>query len=82
MLNKPVFISPDDLKDQFKHLAQTAAQIGLMSGVFSLFGQPYAHNCPDVRQVLLTVLEITAICLSRRISVNILGHLKYLIKEG
>ena len=46
-----------------------------MSRVFCFFGQPY------VRQVFLTVLQITAICLSRRISENILGHLKYLIKE-
>ena len=79
--DKPVAITLEDLKTPSDNLGQTAAQIWLLSRVFVFFGEEYAHLCPAVWRVLMTSLEITAICLSRKISINILGYLKGLIKE-
>lgn len=79
--DKPVAITLEDLKTPSDNLGQTAAQIWLLSRVFAFFGEEYAHLCPNVWRVFMTSLEITAICLSRKISINILGYLKGLIKE-
>ena len=79
--DKPVAITLEDLKTPSHNLGQTAAQIWLLSRVFAFFGEQYAHLCPNVWRVFMTSLEITAICLSRKISINILGYLKGLIKE-
>ena len=70
----------EDLKTPSDKLGQTAAQIWLLSRVFAFFGEEYAHLCPNVWREFMS-LEITAICLSRKISINILGYLKGLIKE-
>lgn len=75
--DKPGYISDEDLKDLHGNLAQ----IWLLSCVFVYFAEPFSHQCPDVWKKLLTKLEITAICLSKKISVNILGYLKLLIEE-
>ena len=74
--DKPVAITVEDLKTPSDNLGQTAAQIWLLSRVFAFLGEEYAHLCPDVWRVFMTSLEITAICLSRKISINILGYLK------
>ena len=79
--DKPVYVSEDDLKNPHGNLGQTAAQIWLLSRVFVYFAEPFSNQCPDVWKTLLTMLEITAICLSKKISVNILGYLKLLIEE-
>ena len=79
--DKPVYISPDDLRNPHENLGQTAAQIWLLSRVFVYFAEPFAHQYPDVYKVLLTILEVTAICLSKKISINILGYLKVIIEE-
>ena len=79
--DKPVAINTEDLKVPVDNLGQTAAQIWLLSRVFAFFGEKYAHQSPEVWKVLTTILEITGIWLSKKISVNILGHLKRLIKE-
>lgn len=47
----------------------------------SIFAEPFSHHCPEVWEVLLTILEITAICLSKKVSINILGYLKVLVEE-
>lgn len=78
--DKPVVISLEDLQDPAKNLGQTAAQIWLLSRVFPFFGESYAHHCPDVWKVFTMMLEITAICLSKNITINILGYLRLLIK--
>lgn len=79
--DKPVFLCADDLKSPHENLGQTAAQIWLLSRVFVLFAEPFSQHCPDVWTVLLSILEITAICLSKKISINILGYLKDIIEE-
>lgn len=79
--DKPVVISQEDLQEPAKNLGQTAAQIWLLSRVFPFFGEPYAYHCSDVWKVFTTMLEITAICLNKKITVNILGYLRLLIKE-
>ena len=78
---KPVYISEDDLGNPHGNLGQTASQIWLLSRVFVYFAEPFACDYPDVWKVLLTILEITAICLSRKISINILGCKKVIIEE-
>jgi len=79
--DKPVVISQEDPQAPAKNLGQTAAQIWLLSRVFSIFGESYACHCPDVWKLFTTMLEITGICLSRKITINILGYLQGLIKE-
>ena len=79
--DKPVFVFADDLKSPHENLGQTAAQIWLISRAFVFFAAPFSHNCPDVWNILLSILEITAICLSKKISINVLGYLKDLIEE-
>lgn len=79
--DKPVVISQEDLQEPAKNLGQTATQIWLLSRMFPFFGEPYAYHCSDVWKVFTTMLEITAICLSKKITVNILGYLRLLIKE-
>ena len=79
--DKPVVISQEDLQEPGKNLGQTAAQIWLLSRLFSFFVEPYAYNCPDVWKVFTTMLEITGICLSKKITINILRYLRGLIKE-
>ena len=53
--------------------------------MFVSFAEPFSHNCPEVGNVVLSILEITAICLSKKISINIsiniLGYLKDLIEK-
>ena len=78
---KDKLYTSEDLKDPHGNLGQTAAQIRLLSRVFVYFSEPFSYQCPDVWKTLLTVLEITAICLRKKISVNILGYLKLLIEE-
>ena len=78
---KPVFISDEDLKNPHENLGQTAAQVWLLSRLFLFFAEPFSHHCPEVWEVLLTMLEITAICLSKKVSVNILGYLKVIVEE-
>ncbi len=79
--DKPVLITNDDLTEPSKNLGQTAAQMWLLSRVFSFFAEPFADEFPEVWKVLQTVLEITAICCSKKISLNILGYLKCLVSE-
>ena len=79
--DKLAVISREDLQDPAKNLGQTAAQIWLLSHVFSFFGESYAYHCPDVWKLFTTMLEITGICLSSKITINILGYLQGLIKE-
>ena len=79
--DKPVKIEADDLTSPFKNLGQTAVQMWLLSRVFSFFGEPFADRFPDVWKVFQTILELTAICCSKKISINILGYLKCLVKE-
>lgn len=79
--DKQVAITLEDLKTPSDNLGQTAAQIWLLSRVFAFLGEVYAHLCPNVWRVFMTSVEIIAICLSRKISINILGYLKGLIKE-
>ena len=79
--DKPVVISQEDLQDPAKNLGQTAAQIWLLSRVFPFFGEPYAYHCSDVWKVFIMMSEITGICLSKKITINILGYLRVLIKE-
>ena len=56
-------------------------QIWLLSRVFSFFAEPFCDECPDVLRALQTILEITAICCSKKIAINILGYLKSLVQE-
>ena len=79
--DKPVYISPEYLRNPHENLGQSAAQIWLLSRVFVFFAEPFADEYPDVWRVLLTILEIKAICLSKKISINILGYLKVIIEE-
>lgn len=67
MKDQPVCISLDDLARPSNNLGQTASQIWLFSRVFALFGEENAHYCPNVWKTLLTVLEITGTCLSKKI---------------
>ena len=69
--DKPVAITVEDLKTPSDNLGQTAAQIWLLSRVFAFWGEEYAHLCPDEWRVFMTSLEITAISLSRKISIII-----------
>ena len=57
------------------------AQVWLHSRLFLFFAEPFSHHCPEVWEVLLTILEITAICLSKKVSINILGYLKVPVEE-
>ena len=79
--DKPVNITADDLTSPSKNLGQTAVQIWLLSRVFSFFAEPFCDECPDVWRTLQTILEITAICCSKKIAINILGYLKSLVGE-
>jgi len=79
--DKPVPIEADDLTDPFANLGQTAVQIWLLSRVFSFFAEPFCDRCPDEWRVFQTILEITAICSAKSISINILGYLKCLVQE-
>lgn len=81
MKDQPVCISLDDLAGPFNNLGQTASEIWLFSHVFAFFGGEHAHHCPNVWKTLLTMLEITGICLGKKMTINILGYLKGLIKE-
>ena len=81
MKDKPVKIEVDDLKSPFSNLGQTAVQIWLLSRIFTFFAAPFSDMFPDVWRVLQTILEITAICCSKKISINILGYLKCLVQE-
>lgn len=81
MKDQPVCITLDDLASSSNNLGQTASQIWLFSRVFAFFGEEHAHHCPNVWRTLLTILEITGICRSKKITINILGYLKGLIKE-
>ena len=74
--DKTVFITDDDLKSPHENLGQTAAQVWLHSRLSLFFAEPFSHHCPEVWEVLLTILEITAICLSKKVSSNILGYLQ------
>ena len=67
---KPVVISDDDLNNPHENLC-----------LFLFFAEPFSHHCPEMCEVLLTILEITAICLSKKVSVNILGYLKVIVEE-
>jgi len=73
---KPVPIEADDLTDPFANLGQTAVQIWLLSRVFAFFAEPFCDRCPDDWRVFQTILEITAICSAKNISINILGYFK------
>ena len=79
--DKPDVLTVDDLKNPHENLGQTAAQVWLLSRIFVYFAEPFSHHCPNVWKVLLTTLEITAICLSKTVSINILGYCKVLIEE-
>lgn len=79
--DKTVFITDDDLKNSHENLGQTAAQVWLLSHLFLFFAEPFSHDCPEVWEVLLTISEITVICLSKKVSINILGYLKVPVEE-
>ena len=79
--DKPVCIPVEELDNPFGNLGQTATQMWLLSRVFPFFGEQHAQGCANVWQVLVTMLQITAICLSRKISINIVAYLTGLIKE-
>lgn len=81
MKDKPVKIELDDLNNPFSNLGQTAVQIWLLSRIFKFFVAPFSYMFPVVWRVLQTILEITAICCSKKISINILGFLKCLVQE-
>ena len=80
--DKPVKIEADDLTSPFKNLEQTAVQVWLLSRVFSFWREPFADRFPNVWKVFQTILEITAIWCSNKISINILGYMyiKCLVK--
>lgn len=78
---KPVKIELDDLNNPFSNLGQTAVQIWLLGRIFTFFAAPFSGMFPDVWRVLQAIPEITAICCSKKISVNILGYLKSLVQE-
>ena len=71
----------EELDNPFGNLGQTAAQMWLLSCVFPFFGEQHAQGCANVWQVLVTMLQITAICLSKKISINIVAYLTGLVKE-
>lgn len=50
--DKPGFTYSDDLADPFKNLGQTTAEMWLVSD------EPLSDHCPEVWQVLLTLLEL------------------------
>lgn len=81
MKDKPVKIELDDLNSPFSNLGQTPVQIWLLSRIVTFFAAPFSDMFPDVWRVLQTILEITAICCSKKISINILGYLKCLVQE-
>ena len=62
--DKPVPISQEDLKEPKANLGETAAQMWLLSRIFPFFGHNFSHDYPDVWRTLMTMLEITGICLS------------------
>ena len=67
--DKPVCIANDDLTEPIKTLGQTAVQIWLLSRVFSFYVEPFSDEFPDAWKVLQTVLEISAICCPKKISI-------------